>query len=159
MAETHVISALVDKRARVDGMIKNRRFQIMRLELELAHLDAVIKMFNPSYDLEAILPKRSFAKNPAGVPKGSGGRYALTVLRESGEALTAVEIAQRVLTKLKKAHTDEAVGMLAASVHSTLSRRRDGAAVFDASVYPGKWRLAHINYHILGNNQGQTPMG
>lgn len=143
MAETHVISALVDKRARVDGMIQNRRFQIIRLEMELAHIDAVIKMFNPSYDLEAILPKRSFTKNPAGVPKGSGGRYALNILRESGEPLTAVEIAQRVLRKLKKAPTDEAVGMLDASVHSTLSRRRDGAAAFDASVYPGKWRLAH----------------
>ncbi|MBL9065933.1 MAG: hypothetical protein JNN10_06540 [Sphingopyxis sp.] len=141
MAETHVISALVDKRARVDGMIQNRRFQIMRLEMELAHIDAVIKMFNPSYDLEAILPKRSFAKNPAGVPKGAGGRYALTILRESGEALTTVEIARRVLTKLKKAHTDEAIGMLAAAIHGTLSRRRDGAAVMDASSYPCTWRL------------------
>ena len=143
MAESHVISALVDKRARIDGMIKNRRFQIMRLEMERAHLDAVIKMFNPSYDVEAILPKRSFAKNPAGVPKGAGGRYALTILREAAdEPLTAVEIAKRVLARLKRPESDEAVKMLAATIHSTLSRRKDGAAVYDASVYPGLWRLS-----------------
>lgn len=143
MAESHVISALVDKRARIDGLIKNRRFQIMRLEMERAHLDAVIKMFNPSYDVEAILPKRSFAKNPAGVPKGAGGRYALTILREAaGEPLAAVEIAKRVLARLKRPESDEAVKMLAATIHSTLSRRKDGAAVFDASIYPGLWRLS-----------------
>lgn len=41
MAETHVISALVDKRARLDGEIQMRRYQIARLEMELAHVDAV----------------------------------------------------------------------------------------------------------------------
>lgn len=142
MAETHVISALVDKRARIDGEIKARRYQIMRLELELVHVDAVIKMFNPSYDLEAIATKRSFAKNPAGVPKGAGGRHALDILRESGAALTANEIAGRVLTKLKRDDTPEARKMLAASIFSTLSRRKDGAVKYDATVQPGLWSLA-----------------
>lgn len=142
MTETHVISALVDKRARVAGAIAVRRFQIMRLEIELAQLDAVIRMFKPDYDVEAILPKRSFGKNPAGVPKGAGGRYALTVMREAGEPLTASEIAERVLAKLGKPITPEAKGMLANTITSTLSRRKDGAAVYDASVYPGRWRLA-----------------
>ncbi len=141
MAETHVISALVEKRARIDGLIQNRRFQIMRLEMELAHVDAVIRMFKPSYDIESILPKRSFAKNPAGVKHGAGGRYALGVMREAGEPLTAVEIAKRVLVKLKRPQNDDAVAMLAAAIHGTLSRRKDGAAKFDASVYPGAWSL------------------
>ena len=143
MAESHVISALVDKRARIDGEIRNRRFQITRLQIALAHIDATILMFKPGYDLESILPKRSFGKNPAGVPKGAGGRYALTILRESGEALTAVQIAERVLERLgKQPDTSEALTMLAAAIHGTLSRRRDGAVVFDASTYPGRWALA-----------------
>lgn len=71
MAETHVMSALIDKRARIDGEIKNRRFQIMLLEAQRAQVDAVIQMFRPGYDVNAILPKRSFGKNPAGVPKGA----------------------------------------------------------------------------------------
>jgi hypothetical protein len=141
MAETHVQSALVDKRARIDGLIQNRRYQIMRLEMELAHLDAVIKMFNPSYDVEAILPKRSFGKNPAGVPRGSGSRYALRILRASNEPLTASEIARRVLVELKKPISDEAMQLLAATIHSSLSRRKDGAARLDATSQPGRWYL------------------
>lgn len=141
MAETHVISALVEKRARLDGEIKARRYQIARLELELAHVDAVIRMFKPGYDVSKIATKRSFAKNPAGVPKGAGGRHALAVLREAGAPLTASEIAGRVLAKLGKEDTPEARRMLAASIVSTFSRRRDGAVKYDASTHPGRWSL------------------
>ncbi|MEO8722231.1 MAG: hypothetical protein ABI395_01735 [Sphingobium sp.] len=141
MAETHVISALVDKRGRIDGEIQARRYQIMRLELELAHVDAVIKMFRPNYDIDKIATKRSFAKNPAGVPKSSGGRHALSILREAGAPLTANEIAGRVLAKLKKEDTSESRKMLACTIVSTLSRRKDGAVVFDTSTVPGRWSL------------------
>lgn len=142
MAEPHVISALKDKRARIDGQILNRRFQIMRLEAERAHLDAVLKMFKDGYDPATILPKRSFEKNPAGTKRGAGSREALTVLRECGEALTASEIATRVLAKLGKPLTAEARGMLANTIFSTFSRRRDGAVIYDATTHPGRWRLA-----------------
>jgi hypothetical protein len=145
MAETHVISALVEKRARIDGEIKARRYQIMRLEIELAHVDAVIRMFKPNYDIEKIATKRSFTKNPAGVPKSSGGRHALSVLREAGAPLTANEIAGRVLVKLKKEDTPEARRMLSASIVSTFSRRKDGAATYDATTHPGRWSLSLWN--------------
>ena len=125
MADTHAISALVDKRARIDGEIKTRRFQIMRLQCELAHIDAVIKMFSPSYDISKIATKRSFTKNPAGTPRGSGSREALTILREAGEPLTSMEIAERVLAKQGRADTPESRGMLANTIHSTFSRRKD----------------------------------
>lgn len=141
MADTHVISALKEKRARLDGEIKMRRYQISRLEMEMAHVDAVIRMFAPGYNVEKIASKRSFAKNPAGVRKGAGGRHALTVLREAGAPLTASEIAGRVLAKLDKADTPEARRMLTASIVSTFSRRKDGAVRYDASTQPGRWSL------------------
>lgn len=142
MADTHVISALVNKRARIDGEIKMRRYQIMRLEIELAHVDHVIKMFQPSYDISKIATKRSFVKNPAGTPRGSGSREALTVLRESGEPLASSEIARRVLAKQGRPDTPETRGMLANTIHSTFSRRLDGAVKLDASAYPARWLLA-----------------
>ncbi len=159
MAETHVISALVEKRARLDGEIRNRRFQIMRLEAERAHIDAVIRMFRPGYDVEAILPKRSFTKNPAGVPHGSGGRYALSVLREAGMPLTANEIACRVLAKLGKPNTDEARSMLANTIVSTFSRRKDAAVFYDAATQPGRWSIrswgmATSMDHAIGYGDG-----
>jgi len=57
MRETHVISALVEKRARLMGEVNNRRFQILRIEAEIGHVDAVIKMFRP-----ATLWRRSFRR-------------------------------------------------------------------------------------------------
>lgn len=141
MADTHVISALVDKRARMDGEIKMRRYQITKLEMELAHIDAVIRMFQPSYDIAKIATKRTFGKNPAGTRKGDGSRMALTVLREACEALTSNEIAERVLLKLGKPNTTEGRAMLATTIHSTFSRRTDGAVTLDASCYPGRWTM------------------
>lgn len=142
MTDTHVISALKDKRARLDGKIQMRRYQIMRLEIELAHVDAVIKMFRPGYDPATIATKRSFGKNPAGTRKGDGGREALTVLREAREPLTTAEIARRVLAKQGKTDTPEARGMLTKAIHSTLSRRKDGAVRLDATEYPGRWVIS-----------------
>jgi hypothetical protein len=102
MAETHVIFALVDKRARLMAEIANRRFQIMRLEIDVQHLDAVIKMFRPSYDLDTILPKVTNSKNTRGVKRGTGTIQAVTVLRKVGEPMTCQEIAVRVLGRLGK---------------------------------------------------------
>ena len=141
MTDTHVISALVDKRARIDGEIKMRRYQITKLEMELAHIDAVIRMFQPSYDIAKIATKRTFGKNPAGTRKGDGSRVALTVLREASEPLTSNEIAGRVLVKLGKPDAPEARAMLATTIHSSFSRRRDGAVQLDATCFPGRWLL------------------
>lgn len=144
MAETHVMFALVDKRARLDGEIKMRRYQIMRLEIQLAHIDAVIKMFRPSYDINKIATKRSFGKNLAGVPRGAGGRHALSVLREAGKPLTANEIAALVIAKLGKEDTPESREIIMKNVVSTFSRRKDGAVTYDATTHPGRWQITKL---------------
>ena len=146
MAKTRnivVLNALKEMRARLMGEIANRRHQIERLEAGMSHVDAVIKMFSPYYDLDKILPKViTNRKNPAGTPRGAGSRYALTVLREAGEPLTCREIAIRVFGKLHKPVTEEGILKLCATIHSTFSRRKDGATIFDAREQPGKWRLS-----------------
>lgn len=141
MAETHVISALTDKRARIDGEIQMRRYQIARLEMELAHIDAVIRMFRPSYDITKIATKRTVERSKAGTVRGSGTREALAILRESGEALTSRDIAERILAKRGGDSSPETVGRLANNIHGALSRRRDGAVRADASVHPATWQI------------------
>jgi len=144
MTDTHVISALKDKRARLDGEIKMRRFQIMRLEIELAHVDAVIRMFRPGFDPSTIATKRTIKRSRAGTVKGSGTREALTILRECGDALTSREIAERILQKHGRPPGGEDSTKLANSIQAALSRRTDGAVGFDASVYPGRWSIRTI---------------
>lgn len=142
MTDTHVMSALKDKRARMDGEIQMRRFQIMRLEIEMAHVDAVIRMFQPGFDPSRIATKRTITRSGAGTVRGAGTREALTILRQTGEALTSRDIANRILTKHGKQPGGEDSDRLANTIHASLSRRKDGAITFDASVYPGKWFLA-----------------
>lgn len=141
MAETHVISALVDKRARIDGEIQMRRYQITRLEMELAHIDAVIRMFQPSYDISKIATKRTIKRSKAGTAKGSGTREALTVLREAGEPLTCTAIAERILARRGEELCPATIERLANNIAGSFSRRRDGTVAVDPSSYPARWRL------------------
>ena len=126
------------------------RYQRTGGQARPAHVDAVIKMFSPNYDISKIATKRSFGKNPAGTRKGSGSREALTVLREASEPLTCSEIAKRVLAKLSKPDTPKTRGMLANTIHSTFSRRKDGAVTLDASVYPGRWSITRAKESLRG---------
>ncbi len=51
MAQPHVISALLDKRARKLGEIRANKFQGLRLQMELAQIDAVLRMFRSAEEL------------------------------------------------------------------------------------------------------------
>ncbi|OYV33525.1 MAG: hypothetical protein B7Z81_11260 [Acidocella sp. 20-61-6] len=140
MTETHVLSALVEKRSRLKGEANKCRVQIMRTESEIQHIDTVIKMFKPSFNLERILPKASFRRNPAGLPRGSGSRHALAVLRKAEVPLETKEIALRVLAMFKKTATGDALNMLMATINVTFSRRKN-VAVFDDRTAPAVWGL------------------
>ena len=57
MAEPHVISALVAKRAEVAGDIENAQEALKKLIDDLEHIDATIRLFDPDYCIEGIKPK------------------------------------------------------------------------------------------------------
>lgn len=141
MVEKHVITALVERRARIAGELHQTQLHAMRLKSDLACIDTCIRMFKPDYEVESITPKVTFQKNPAGLPKGAGSRQALDILRESGESLTAQELAQRVLHRMGKEPSDRAIEMLAKTIHSSFSRQKSPVVTLDRSTWPGKWRL------------------
>lgn len=141
MTETHVVSGLVERRARVAGELRKMQLRVMALKADLSAIDSCIRMFNAEYAVEAIKPKVTLEKNPAGLPKGAGSRMALDVLRQSGEALTAPELARRILIGMGRETTDRAVDMLAKTIHGSFSRQAHPVAEYDRSTWPGKWRL------------------
>jgi hypothetical protein len=142
MPEKHVVSALIERRARVAGELKKAAFRVMALRADLAAIDSCIRMFKEDYDPENIAPKVTNEKNPAVLPKGTGSRKALEILRLSGEPLTAPELARRILISMGKDTGDRAVDMLAKTIHSSFARQRRPVVAYDrASSWPGKWRL------------------
>jgi len=49
MAESHVVSGLVAKRSEVSGLISHYQHEIARLQGDMQHLDATIKLVIPTH--------------------------------------------------------------------------------------------------------------
>jgi hypothetical protein len=139
MAESHVVSALKEKRARLAGELVTLKLRVTALTVELGSVDNCLRIFRSDVDPETIAPKVSFAKSA--LPKGAGTRTALDILRETGEPMTCQELAACILQRFDRPLTVKALHQLVATIHGNFSRRTDGIVEFDRSTYPGKWRL------------------
>lgn len=141
MVEKHVISALIERRARIAGELSKTQMHVIRLKCDLAAIDCCIRMFKADFDPTTITPKVTLEKSPAMLPKGVGTRTALEVLRTSGEALSSEELAYRVLVLLNKDTEPKTVTMLQKTIHSSFSRQKRLIVRLDKNTWPGKWRL------------------
>ena len=92
---TDIVGGLVKRRADLAGEATALRGQIARIVVDLGHLDAVIRQFDPEHDIAAIRPKRPRGPNTA--RPGEMSRYVLGVLREARGPLTTVEVARRFM--------------------------------------------------------------
>jgi hypothetical protein len=106
----------------------------------MLHVEAVIKMLDPTYNLRRISVKRR-RPNPW-FKRGTAYRRAVDVLRTATEPLTAREIAERVLAAANVTNPNkEAVADLAGSVLASL-RNHKGKGVQRANEgSPARWRL------------------
>lgn len=100
MAQSIVVSGLVSKRAELVGRLEHYAQEVDRLDAELRHLDATIKLFAPEMDLRSLPPKRFVEANRI-FRQGESNRCMLEVLREAGGTLNTQQIAQRIADKKK----------------------------------------------------------
>jgi hypothetical protein len=141
MTETHVVSALKEKRARLAGELEAAQWLVIALRTDLGSVDNCLRLFAREIDPKTIPAKVTFGKNPAGLPKGAGTRTALEILRETGAAMTTMELAACVLQRYGRPIEARSLKMLTVALQANFSRRPDKIVVFDRSTYPGKWRL------------------
>ena len=96
MADTHVISALVKKRAELRGDIIHYKQLIATLDKDLQTIDATIKIFDVDYDISSIKPviksRNRFFNN------GEAKVLVLEVLKNSNLALSTDKIADIIAT-------------------------------------------------------------
>lgn len=95
MAESHVVSGLVAKRSELSGLISHYQQEIARLQGDMQHLDATIKLFEPDYDLRTIRAKQVRARNHY-FDNGECHRMLLEALRELGGQANTAQIVQWV---------------------------------------------------------------
>ncbi len=87
MAEPHVISALVKKRAELSGDIERTHEQLRQMVMDLENLDNTTHMFDPDYQVEAIKPK-AFRPPKDWSNRGEMTRICLSILNPSQRAIS-----------------------------------------------------------------------
>jgi len=134
------IQTLERLHAELGGKILENKQEHENLAGQMRHVEAVIKMLDPSYSLRAISVKRR-QPNPW-FKRGTVYRRAVDVLRTAEQPLTAREIAERVLAtaniaKPNKAALADLIGTVLASL-----RNHKGKGVQRANEgTPARWRL------------------
>lgn len=96
MAEPHVLTALIRKRAEIAGQIEHAQTTLRQLIIDLDNLDHTIRLFRPDIDLEEIRPKPLPPRNQAF--KGEVSRLLLAALRQS-QGMTTQDLARHVMAE------------------------------------------------------------
>lgn len=112
----NTVSGLIAKHAELSALREQYKAEIKKLTVDIDHLDAAIRLFDPDADTYAI--KQYVTKHRA--QKGTVKRFVLNTLREAPEPLTS-----RQITELWAADR----GLVADDSTLTLIRKRIGACI------------------------------
>lgn len=94
MAESHVVSALVRKRAEVSGEIKHYENLLKQARTALQSIDQTIHLFDENYDLRSIKSKRVHKERY--LKSGEAKVLILDTLRSSKEPLNTNDISEKI---------------------------------------------------------------
>jgi hypothetical protein len=134
------IQTLERLHAELGGKILENKQEHENLAGQMRHVEAVIKMLDPSYSLRAISVKRR-QPNPW-FKRGTVYRRAVDVMRTAAEPLTAREIAERAVAAANVPNPKpEAVRDLTGSILASM-RNHNGKGIGRANEgAPARWRL------------------
>lgn len=125
MAETHVVSALLAKRAEITGEIEYRHQEISRLNQDLDHLDATLKIFAPDLNVATQKPKQ-YRMRTSPFLHGELPVLIMDMLRLANRAMGTNEIAYQLAEK-RGLPTEKDYNRVVKPIHSVLQRmRRNG---------------------------------
>jgi hypothetical protein len=95
MTDTHVVSALKEKRMHVAGQIESLQAQLRQATIDLDHVEAALRLFDPDVEMAA-LPPRKVAPVLYDT-KGDTGRVILETLRTATRPLTTAQVCEAVM--------------------------------------------------------------
>ena len=98
MAETHVVTALIDKRAELAGQITRFEQQLGQFRADLTHVDATIRLFAPDLEPDTI-PAKVIRRSDGWFESGEVKRGVLDTLRRSGRPMRAPDVVRAVMVE------------------------------------------------------------
>ncbi len=128
MSEQHVVTALREKRATLDGELRQVEKRATQLRLDLATIDAALVIFDPTIAPHTI---RAKVPRPNSSDRQHGGftRAVLDAVRCAEAPVSARDIALVIAPKLGlDVSTSHARQAIIGRVRSALGRGRDGLA-------------------------------
>jgi hypothetical protein len=93
----NTLAGLVEKRAEISSKISHTRAMLRQLIIDLDHVDAAIRLFDPSYDVGGIRQKIPTAAHRA--LRGDLTRATLDALRDAPGPMTTKELARHVMAE------------------------------------------------------------
>jgi hypothetical protein len=105
MSEPHVISALSNKRAELAGIASQLERQLGQQQVNLAHLDATMRLFDPDIQPNQIRPRQQRAHSVWFRP-GECLRLIYDELRDAVQPMTTRQLAERI-TRVKAMTMDD----------------------------------------------------
>lgn len=119
MAESHVITGLVAKRAEMTGQLEHYRKEMLRLESGLAHLDATIKLFSPDFNLRGVRTKEYRRRNHFFQP-GECQRMVLEIIRDLADTFSSRQIAEQLVARKGLEATPDMIKQMQKNAGATL---------------------------------------
>jgi hypothetical protein len=141
MQENHpTLSALRNLHATLAGELLKNRDQADKLREDMKHVEAVIKLIDPSYNLRPIAIRRR-KLNPF-FKRGTVFRHAIDVLRTATAPLTAREITLAMLHSAGVSEPDpKAVRDLCGGVQASLVNNAGKVVEKVGEGMPARWKL------------------
>jgi len=96
MAESHVVSGLVSKRAELAGRLNALQQELLGLNANLQHLDAAIKLFSPEFNLRSIKARQLKPRNRYFM-HGEAQRWTLNLLRQAKNPMSSRQITDELM--------------------------------------------------------------
>ena len=141
MAEAHVIVALCDKRSALAEVVNCLEQELVEHRTNLAHLDAIMRLFDPDIRPEKIRSRRLRERN-AWFRPGECLRLIYDVLREAPKPLTTRELAERIMdAKAILTADDRQRALIQKTILGSLNRAKQ---TIERSATAGvvKWRVS-----------------
>lgn len=132
----NTVAGLVAKRAEIAGQIDAARAALQRLIVDLDHIDAAIRLFDPDYDVAGIRAKTYPVAQVT--RRGDSIRQILGLLRQASEPMTTKQIALQVMAA-RGQHTEDAalVVTITRRVGASLRSYRDNGTI--RSIKDGRY--------------------
>jgi hypothetical protein len=143
MAESHVVSALVNRRAEIAGMIARTEQQLGQFRADLVHLDATIRLFAPGMEPKTI-PAKRIRQSDLWFEQGELSRRVLDALRRAGEPIRAPDLVRAVMIDKGLDPADRpSFVRVQWKVRDTLTRlNKRGLLASDGAGHGVLWRIA-----------------